>query len=298
MTKGRFADLHPALQCLIYGVLLSSTLILEHPASLILAWLGVCLSLRPISSEGLKKGLLTILLPFFFAVPAALLNALFRHYGMIRLFMLYRGGWVTLESLADGAQAGVRLGLAFLWFKHLYQYMETDRLLYLFSRFPSFALLLTLVLRFLPRFAKEAGELRAYRSLFSRGTKPPLRRRFEEQSSLLAGLSGWGLESSIRAADAMLARGLHLPGRKSRYQLYRWRREDTFWLSAFLLLCGFSLYLLGQGCLKTSFFPFLYMPAWTPSDTAAFILTGLIACLPFIIDLGGAVRWTLSKRNI
>lgn len=290
-----FARVHPVLQVLIYGVLLGWTLILEHPASLLLAWSGVCLALRPIRFEGPRQGLKTVLLPFIFALPTALLNALFRHYGMIHLFTWPWGSAVSLEVLADGAQAGFRLGLAFLWFKHLYLYLETDRLLFLFSRLPNFALLLTLILRFLPRFSKEAAAISACQKLRFSETKARLPQKLKAQSELLGGLSAWGMESSIRTADAMLARGLDLPIKRTRYRLYRWRLEDTFLALLFGLLCLSSFYLLGNGALKALFFPVAYLPSWGKADILCFILTGMISFLPFLIDLGGTLRWNLSR---
>lgn len=297
MSK-RFAALHPALQLLIYGFLLGSTLFLEHPASLLLGWLTALLALRPLRRRGPKEGFKTIFLPLFFALPTALINALLRHYGMYKLFMLPWGRAFTLEALIDGAQAGFRLGLAFLWFRHLHLYLETDRLLYLFARLPNFALLLTLVLRFLPRFSREARSLAAVQKLRYAEAEVSLKQKFRLQSELMGGLSGWGLESSIRTADAMLARGLGLPIKPQHYKRYRWRTEDSIVLALFLTLLLASGLLLSGPYLKASFNPFLYLPAWGPMDVLAFSLTGLLSALPFIIDFGGTLQWHISKRKI
>lgn len=294
----RFAELHPALQIAIYAFLLGSTLLLEHPASLLAAWILALLALRPIGRKGAKEGFKTVFLPVFFGLPTALFNALFRHYGMYVLFTLPWGDPLTLEALIDGAQAGFRLGLAFLWFQHMFLYLETDRLLFLFSRLPNFALLLTLVLRFLPRFRREAQALRASQQLRYRESEGGFRRKMQAQSELLGGLSGWGLESSIRTADAMLARGFGLPTEPTRYKRYHWRSSDTLLLGLFLLLLISSFILLNGPYLQASFYPFMYMPAWQFRDGAAFVTTTLLSALPFLTDLGGTIKWYISKRKI
>ncbi len=295
--REHFADLHPALQIAVYVWLLASTLFLKHPASLLFMYLAALLALRPIRRRGLREGLKTVFLPFFFALPTALFNALLRHYGMYVLFTLPWNKPFTLEALIDGLQAGFRLGLAFLWFSHLYLYLETDRLLFLFSRFPSFALLLTLVLRYLPRFHKEAKALSACQKLRYADTEATFKQKLAVQSELMGGLSAWGLESSIRTADAMLARGLGLPVKSSRYRRYRWHLEDSIVLILFILPAAATLFLLGASYLEASFYPFCYLPAWTAGDILAFSLSGFLSALPFIIDLGGSIRWSLSKRS-
>ena len=291
-----FAGLHPAAQFLFYGVLLSLTLLLEHPASLLLIWLAAILALRPVAEGKLWIGL--ALLPLFFALPTALLNALFRHYGLHILWYFPSGNALTLEAILDGAQAGFRLGLAMQWLHHLYRTLESDRILYLFSAFPTFSLLLTLVLRYLPRFSAEARSLAALHKLRDRGAKQPLGRRLRRQASLLAALSGWAMESSILTADAMQARGLGLPVKATRYRLYSWRRGDVWAVVTLVLLSGVSLYLGLQGRLPATYNPYLSLPSWTTGDVLYLASAGLIAFLPFLIDLGGSVRWTDRKSVV
>ncbi len=291
-----FARLHPAGQFVYYAIVLGLSMVLRHPATVLIAWLGVCLALLPHIDEG--KRWRTFLLPFFFAIPTTILNALFRHYGVHVLWTFPSGNWLTLESILDGAQAGLRLGVVMLWFIHMYKSLETDRILYLFSPFPVFSLLLTLTLGYLPRFSREAEQLAAVQKVADGETTAPLKVRFRRQAALLASLSGWALESSIVTADAMQARGLGISGRKTRYQLYRWSGRDSRFMGIALVLTATTIWLTSRGHLDAAFHPFLYLPRWNSGDLLVFILSSLLFCFAFLINLGGTLRWHYSQQNI
>ncbi len=291
-----FSRRHPAFQFIYYVVVLTLSMVLPHPATILVSWLGAILALLPQTEAG--KRLRLFLLPALVAIPTTLINAGFRHYGLEILFVLPSGNPVTLEAILDGAQGGLRLGVTMLWFTHLYKTLETDRLLYLFSPFPTFSLLLTLVLRYLPRFSGEARQLAAVRKLSDQDDKLPLRRRLQRQSSLLAALSGWALESSINTADAMQARGVSLRGPKTRYQLYRWTSEDTVQLAALATLTTLVAILTSQGKLDAFFYPYLYLPPWTGAGLLTFSCICLITLLPFIGNTAGSLRWIYSQQKI
>ena len=91
------------------------------------------------------------MMPLFMVV--ALMNPLFNHYGVTVLFYLYNGTPVTLESVVYGLAMAVMLCEVIIWFQCYNKIMTSDKFIYLFGRvIPGFSLILSMCLRFVPRF--------------------------------------------------------------------------------------------------------------------------------------------------
>ena len=86
------------------------------------------------------------------------------------LFYLKDGNPVTLESIVYGLASGLMLAGVISWFSVFHEVMTSDKFMYLFGKvIPAFSLLLSMTLRFVPRFTEQIRRV-AEASSVSEGT--------------------------------------------------------------------------------------------------------------------------------
>lgn len=247
-------DGHPSVNFLFFSLMIGFTMFFTHPAYLLASLLGAffCVGcLRGFSAAG---KMLLRLLPL--AVLTAAINALFNHAGQTMLFRLPDGNMLTLEALLNGASSAVLLAAVILWFAACTDVITSDQLLYLFGRTaPSLGLLLSMTLRFVPRFRKQLAAIREAQQGLGCGIETgSLRKRFQNGAAMLSALITWALENAIETADSMKSRGHGLPGRTS-FSIYRLTPRDRAMLGWFAG-CGFQLLCGGfAGGMRWQWFP-------------------------------------------
>ena len=159
-----FSALHPALTFCYFAAVLLLTMFVLHPVFLALSLLGAlgyCAQLRGWRSLWRTLGRLV---PFL--VLMAALNALFNHAGVTMLFYLPNGNPVTREALCYGAAAAAMFAAVILWFQCCNAVMTADKYLYVFgSVLPSVSLLLSMALRFVPKFTAHMRAVAAARCM-------------------------------------------------------------------------------------------------------------------------------------
>ena len=155
-----FSALHPALTFCYFAAVLLLTMLVLHPVFLALSLLGAlgyCAVLRGWRSLGRTLGWLV---PFL--VLMAALNALLNHAGVTMLFYLPNGNPVTREALCYGAAAAAMFAAVILWFQCCNVVMTAEKYLYVFgSALPGVSLLLSMALRFVPKFSAHIRSVRA-----------------------------------------------------------------------------------------------------------------------------------------
>lgn len=95
----------------------------------------------------------------------ALLNPMFNHYGVTMLYYVKSSGnWITLEALVYGVVLGAVMFVVIQWFSCYNKVMTTDKFIYLFGRIiPALSLILSMALRFVPRFTAQLKVIRSGR---------------------------------------------------------------------------------------------------------------------------------------
>jgi len=150
---GGFAALHPAVSIGYFMPVIGVSVFVLHPVLLACSVLGalvLCLQLR--GGRNTAK-LLTGLVPL--ALVAAALNPLFNHQG-VTIIGHIGGNPVTRESLLYGAALASMLIAVLLWFTCYNQVVTTEKFLATFGRIiPSLALVITMALRFVPRYLRQ-----------------------------------------------------------------------------------------------------------------------------------------------
>lgn len=157
MKRDTFSGFHPAINLLYFVLVIGFAMTLQHPVCQAISLLsGFAWSCALTGGKGGKKlGWLAAM----FALTA-LVNPLFSHAGATILCYLPSGNPLTLESLLYGLCAAATLACALVWFSCLNAVMGSDKIFYLFGRvIPALSLLLSMTLRFVPRFAAQVKKV-------------------------------------------------------------------------------------------------------------------------------------------
>ena len=290
-SRDAFSSYHPAVNFLYFGLVLFFTMCFLHPACLLLSLAAalryaVCLNGRRAVRRSLRY-----LLPA--ALLAALINPAFNHQGATILTYLPSGNPLTLESIVYGLAAAALLSAVVTWFSCYTAVMTSDKFVYLFGRvIPALSLVLSMALRFVPRFQVQARAVSQAKRCVGRDVSDgSLLQRLRNGVTILSILLTWCLENALETADSMKSRGYGLPGRTA-FSIYRLDDRDQaalWWLGA---LGGYILSMWGAGGFACRYFPtFRLAPrdGWSLSGLLAF---GLLCLTPVIIDRREDRQWT------
>ena len=134
-----------------------------------------------------------------------------------------------------------------LWFQGCNVVMTAEKYRYGFgSALPGVSLLLSMALRFVPKFSAHIRAVRAAQASLGCGTREGSAwRRLKNGARILSVTVSWALESGITAADSMKSRG-YGAGRRTYFGNYRFTRRDGV-LSAVLALALAGV-CVGVGC--------------------------------------------------
>ena len=203
---------------------------------------------------------------------------------------------MTLESLLYGLAAGAMLSAVALWFVCVTDVITSDKVVYLFGRvIPALSLLLSMILRFVPRFVRRLRAVAQAQRHLGRDTQTGApARRVRSALRVFSIVVTWSLESGLITADSMRCRGYGLPGRTS-FSLYRFDRRDGA-VALWLAFCG--LYLLGGGLaggLRFQYYPMLLSGPVTPLTVSFFAVYGLLCFTPVLLDDLSRRRYLVRK---
>lgn len=285
------------VQFLYFALVLAYSMFLMHPVYLAVSLAGALAYAVELQGRKAVRFALTGLLPM--AVAAALVNPAFNHEGATILTYLPTGNPLTLESILYGVAAAVMLAGVLLWFSCYNQVMTSDKFVYLFGRvIPALSLVLSMALRFVPRFKAQMKTVSDAQKCLGRDTETgSVTRRVGNAIKVFSIMVTWSLENAIETADSMRSRGYGLPGRTA-FSIYRLDGRDRLALG-WLLLAG--AYVL-CGCLAGGTF-FRYYPTvkgapWTPLTVSFPVAYLALALTPVIINRREDRQWKLSQSKI
>ena len=278
-----FSRYHPAVNFLFFALVLVFSMVLMHPVCLLISLLGAALYVVQLNG---RKGLRFSLK---IALPVMLLAALVNP----------TGNPLTLESILYGLAAGCMLCAVLLWFMCYNRVLTSDKFVYLFGRvIPALSLVLSMTLRFVPRFKQQMDVVRQSQFCIGRDVNTgSVWQRARKAVTIFSIMVTWALENAIETADSMKSRGYGLKGRTA-FSLYRMDERDRcalLWLGfcGTYLTCGAI-----AGGLKWWYFPALTGTLAQPM-TISFYLVYLALCLtPVILDRREARIWRCSTSKI
>ena len=296
MKRDTFSDYHPIVNFLYFGLVLVFSMCFMHPACL-----GISMVSALLYRARLKETRTSMPLRFVvpMAVLAAVLNPLFNHEGATILTYLKSGNPLTLESMLYGVGAAVMLACVIVWFSCYNEVMTSDKFVYLFGRIiPSLSLILSMTMRFVPRFSAQLKQVRQAQACVGRDMSDGrVIDKLRNALTILSIMITWSLENAIETADSMKSRAYGLPGRTA-FSIYTLEERDKYALAWFgfcgvYIICGWI-----AGLLRFYYYP-VVKAAPVTAFSVSFMLIYLALCLtPVILDVREEKRWKRLQSEI
>ncbi len=294
--KDAFAEYHPLVNFIYFGLVILFTMFFMDPVSLVITlFASVCYHIYLKGSRAARFGLL-YMLPLL--LLAAAVNVLFNHEGQTILAYFPSGNPLTLESLLYGFAAACMLISVVTWFACYTEVITSDKFVYLFGRIiPALSLVLSMTLRFIPRFKEHMDAVRAARK--GMGKASDNKGRFSgirEAVTVFSMTVTWSLENAIQTADSMRSRGYGLPGRTA-FSIYTLRDRDKavlLWLGscALVIISGWM-----AGAFRWSYFPAVTHMPFKPLVILLRIVYFLLCMTPVFLDVWEDMVWKRSASQ-
>ena len=289
-NKDAFSGYHPTINFLYFALVLLFSMCLMHPVYLAISLTGALA--YDIYLKGRKAVRFAVMGLLPMAALAALVNPAFNHEGQTILTYLPSGNPLTLESMLYGVAAAVMLASVVLWFFSYNEVMTSDKFVYLFGRvIPALSLVLSMALRFIPKFKSQMDVVAEAQSCIGRDTKTgSVIRRVSNAIKIFSIMVTWSLENAIETADSMRSRGYGLPGRTA-FSIYRFDDRDKAAL-AWLIFCG--AYILSgwlAGGMYFRYYPTVKTVLWMPLTISFMFVYLALVLTPVILDRKEDRQW-------
>ncbi|MBQ8525638.1 MAG: energy-coupling factor transporter transmembrane protein EcfT [Clostridia bacterium] len=297
MSMNGFKTYHPIVNFIYFLFVIGFSMFFMHPVCLCISF--VCSFIYSLLLNGKKALKTNILYMLPVMLAAALVNPVFNHEGVTILRYLPDGNPLTLESAVYGIAAAVMLVTVICWFSCYNAVMTSDKFIYLFGRvIPALSLILSMTLRFVPRFASQlkavANAQRCMGRDFSQGS---IIKRAKQGLSILSVTVTWALENSIDTADSMKSRGYGLPGRTA-FSIFRFDKRDGL---VFLIILFLGIYVFCgnlAGGIYFRYFPSMRGELFSLYGASVFAAYLVLCAVPVIIEIREAAVWKAIKSKI
>lgn len=294
MKNDAFSGYHPAVELAFFLAVLGMTMFIQQPVYLLISL--VCGGTYLLYLQG-RRGMLRqvgYLLPVMLLM--ALLNPMFNHEGMTILWYLPNDNPITLEAVCFGLASAVMLGASILWFNCCNTIFTSDKIIYLFGRIvPSLSLLISMTLRFVPRFKNYLQEtLRTQRAMHQ---PENLKEKLQQALAAFSSTVSWAMEQSIISADSMKSRGYGSQGRTA-FSIYHFEKRDGLFLALLALLLAGAVLPCFTGSLAWNYYPSLSGRLFGPAQLLSYLSFGGMCGLPLIIDLMEDRKWNALRSKI
>lgn len=214
-----------------------------------------------------RKSIKLLLMCLAVITVMGLTNPLFVHRGLTELFYIGEAPY-TLEALLYGISLGSSIASLLIWFSVFNAVVSQDDILAVFGkRLPKTALVISMILGFIPKLRKQYTELKhAQYANSAAGTK-----RLHRTAALFTACLSAQAESVIDISMSMKARGY---GLKTRTYARRrsFRRTDGAAIGIVLALCMICYVYIGSGKLDYWYYPRLSPGGFEPAASGCYLL--------------------------
>jgi len=295
--RDTFSTFHPVVNFAYFTAVILFSMFFLHPILLGIAIISAFTYSVMLKGEKAVKFNLLYMLPMLLLMAA--LNPAFNHQGVTILFYLKDGNPITLESILYGAAVACMFITVILWFSCYNAVMTSDKFIYIFGRIiPSLSLILSMVLRFVPRYAAQIKVISNAQKCIGRdASQGNIIRRAQNGIKILSIMTTWALENAIETADSMRSRGYGLPKRTS-FSLFRFDNRDK---TVFMAIVGLVAIVLagsaiGQNAMR--FFPSIKAAKVTPPGIIVYCAYFMLCILPVFINIVEDVKWKHIESKI
>lgn len=292
-----FSKLHPTVNFIFFAFVLALSMFVMNPVCLALSL--VCALVNAVYLNGIK----TVKLCLKFILPMVLLviiiNPVFNHQGVTILTYFPWGNPLTLESIVYGTASAALLSSVVLWFSVFNSVITSDKLVYLFGRIiPSLSLVLSMSLRFVPKFSAQLKNVRNAQRCIGRDISDgSVLNRIKNGIRIISIMLSWSMENAIETADSMKSRGFGLKGRTA-YSIYKFDRRDLIVLIIVSLLGVMVSVAVIAGVIDFYYFPLIKGNLTDIMSIATFFLYGILMLIPTILNAGEGIKWKRLRSAI
>lgn len=291
-----FSKLNPWVILIYYIIVIFLSMFFNNPVLLLTSFVfALTMAIKASGWTKFKKGIWFYLIMFSLIV---IINPIFVHQGATTLFYV-NGNPYTLEAIVYGFVFGFILLSLILWFNSFNVIMTSDKIIYLFAKFvPTIGLIISMILRFIPRFQKHLTEIMAFSNLNNTGTnKSNIVTKGRNSTRTFSILLTWTFENSLDVANSMKSKGYGLLGRTS-FHLFKFEKRDLIILLIMLGLLTlniFNYYYID--------YYFYYYPDIAPikHDLLAiygYVSYALLLAIPLIFEIKEDLKWRYLKSKI
>ena len=293
--RGGLQSIHPAVSLLYFTAVIVFAMFLMNPVCLALSLL--CSAATAVALNGRKALLFSLKIVLPMALLAIVINPFVNHRGVTVLGYLPWNNPLTLEAILFGVASAVMLSSTVLLFSAFHTVMTSDKLVFLFGKtLPALGLILSMALRFVPRFAAELREVRnAQRLLYPE--KSGILPRIKSAVRVLSVMISRALEDSLETADSMKARGYGLKERTA-FSRFRMAGQDWFLLAFTVALTAAIAVFCFCGTARFRYFPSITQLKLTADSILFYGTYAALLSLPLIFSLGEGIRWRKYESSI
>lgn len=292
-----FSKLHPTVNFIFFAFVLVLSMFVMNPVCLALSL--VCAFVNAVYLNGIK----TVKLCLKFIMPMMLLiiliNPIFNHQGVTILMYFPWDNPLTLESIIYGIASAALLSSVVLWFSVFNSVITSDKLVYLFGRIiPSLSLVLSMSLRFVPKFSAQFKNVRNAQRCIGRDISDgSVINRIKNGIRIISIMLSWSMENAIETADSMKSRGFGLKGRTA-YSIYRFDRRDLIVLIIVALLGVTVSAFAITGVIDFNYYPSIKGNLTDALSLATFFLYGILMLIPTILNAWEGIKWKRLRSAI
>lgn len=288
--KDAFSQMHPIVNFIFFAFVIGFSMFIMNPACLLISL--VCALVNALYLNGKKAVRLSVLYLLPTIIIIAIVNPVFNHDGVTMLAYFPWDNPLTLESIIYGIATAVLLSSIVLWFSCFNEVMTSDKFIYLFGRvIPSLSLVLSMALRFVPKFIFQFNVIRNSQKCIGRDISDgKLLQRLKNAAKIISIMISWVLENAIETADSMKSRGHGLKGRTA-FSIYRFSKRDAAVLSL-IMTSGVILIIMSVlDVAKFRYFPSVKGNVISAPAIIYYALYFSLMIMPLAINVWEGIKW-------
>lgn len=297
MKRSEFESYHPLVNFIYFAAAIGFSMVCMNPVFLFISLFCALLYGTLLGNKNKTKKNLSYML--FLVLFMAVLNPLFNHRGATILTYLPDGNPLTLESIVYGIASAVMVVATICWFSCFSYVFTSDKLMHIFGRIlPSFSLIFSMTLRFVPRFIQQVKQINlANKTMGKVSQNSSLKNKIKNGISVISAVLTWSFENSVDTSNSMRARGFGVAERTS-FSLFRFCLRDLLFMLTVLSLCAYIIIAMIFEKIEFNYFPYISGAGLTPYSVSVYIAFLFLCLMPVLIELWEVKKWKSLRRKI
>lgn len=288
--KDAFSQMHPIINFTYFAFVIGLSMFNMNPYCLAISL--ICALVNALYLNGKKAVRLSVLYLLPTIIIIAIINPVFNHDGVTILSYFPWNNPLTFESIIYGIASAALLSSIILWFSCFNKVMSSDKFIYLFGRIiPSLSLVLSMALRFVPKFTFQFNVIRNSQKCIGRDISDgKLMQRLKNAVKIISIMITWSLENAIETADSMKSRGHGLKGRTA-FSIYRFSKRDASVLFVITIIGTILIAMSALNVAKFRYFPSIKGNMLSVPLIIYYVLYFSLMIIPIAINAWEGSKW-------